>query len=78
MPNRAMKYVCLVYEFPFKALQEAVEQSDEDIFDVLPAVTCDPSYNTRQMAKLSKLELDVLSLQCMRSFVGSSPCSYTW
>lgn len=41
----SMKALCVVYDFLFQMLLEVLEQSGENVSEVLHAVVCDP-YNT--------------------------------
>lgn len=69
MLNRAIKYVCLVYNVLFQGLVEAMKQSGENKFERVQALICHLPYNTRWMALLSYLEHERLSQQYMSSFV---------
>lgn len=67
--QNSMKSVCMVYHFPWKRLLEFVEQSDEDISEVVHVMISNPPYNIRQIVELSKRNHDRLSLQDMIHFV---------
>lgn len=65
----ATKSACLVYDVPFLRLLEAVEQSNEDIFQGVQAGIYDPPYSTPRNAELSNSENDWLIVQDMSHFV---------
>lgn len=50
--KQSMLYLCIVNDIPFQVLLEAVQELDEDIFEGVLVVTCDPRNITR-IAELS-------------------------
>lgn len=64
-----MNFVCLVHDVPFEGLEEAVEQSDEDIFERKKPLICSPASILIWIAAMSNLEHDFLIWQDMIQFV---------
>lgn len=68
MLKRAIKYICLVYNVTVQLVLEAVEQSEEDIFEGVQALRCDALYCTRGIADLLDFQDNQLILQDMSLF----------